>query len=183
MLRYGLVSEMDTAKGFCRVKFLDDDIVSPPMQIAFASTQGTKFFMPFEVNTCVACVMDKHGDNGVVIGAVYQDEDTPDGDVSADAMRIVFADGAIFEYDFNAKKFTFNGADSEILVTCKKAEVTASSGVKITGDVEITGDLKVGGKADVTSDVKAGVGPLAISLMTHTHLSAAPGSPTGTPLP
>lgn len=183
MLRWGLISEMDTTKGFCRVKFLDDDIVSPPLQIVYASTQGTKFIMPLEINTCVACLMDQHGDNGVVIGAVYQDEDKPDEGATENAMRIVFADGAILEYDFNAKKFTFDGADSEILVTCKKAEVTASSGVKITGDVEITGDLKVGGKADVTNDVKAGVGPAVRSLLLHTHTVTAVGSPTGPPLP
>ena len=183
MLKYGLISEMDTSTGFCRVKFLDDNIVSPPMQITFMSTQGTKIFFPFEVNTCVACIMDEHGDNGVVVGAIYQDEDKPDENVSEDAMRIVFSDGAIIEYNFKTNKFTFDGENSEISVVCEKAEVTASSGVKISGDLEITGDVTVGGKIDSTGDVTSGSGPTAISLLLHKHVSAAPGSPTGPSIP
>jgi hypothetical protein len=55
----------------------------------------------------------------------------------------------------------------------------ADDGFKFTGDVEIEGKLEVDGDIEATGDVKAGL----ISLLTHTHISAAPGSPTGPPRP
>lgn len=47
------------------------------------------------------------------------------------------------------------------------------SGLNIEGDVSVSGNITASG------DVKAGL----ISLKTHTHTSAAPGTPTGPPLP
>lgn len=181
MLRKGIVSEMDSTKMLCRVKFEDVDIVSAPLQIIVPGSQQNKFSYPIEVGTLVAAIMDEHGDDGVVIGAIYSEEDAPNSGASDDVFRVVFADGAIFEYDFKNKKYKINAPDSDIEIICKEATVEASGGVKITGDVEITGDLTVSKNVTATMDVKAG--PLSISLLTHKHLSAAPGSPTGPSIP
>lgn len=66
-------------------------------------------------------------------------------------------------------------------------EVT-ETGIEVKGDLDIDGDLNVTGtikakNVEAEVDVKAGVGPLQISLLTHTHPVISLGSPTGAPLP
>lgn len=60
-------------------------------------------------------------------------------------------------------------------------EISADGKIKLVSpsEINITGDL------NVTGDVKAGTltAPTTISLLTHTHISAIPGNPTGPPLP
>lgn len=57
--------------------------------------------------------------------------------------------------------------------------------VNITGNVNITGDVTISGKLDVQGIIKSLADVIAktISLFGHKHTSAAPGSPTSTPIP
>lgn len=67
----------------------------------------------------------------------------------------------------------------EILGDTKvEGDITITGNVKITGDVKITGSANVIGGITTTGDVVAG----GKSLMSHTHNSSAPGTPTSTPL-
>ncbi len=66
-------------------------------------------------------------------------------------------------------------------------EIAADGKIKLVSptEVDITGNLKVTGSITATADVIAGaLVPLTqIHLLTHTHISATPGNPTGPPLP
>lgn len=66
-------------------------------------------------------------------------------------------------------------------------EVSADGKIKLVSPtgIAVTGNLTVTGSVEATLDVKAGtLTPLTTrSVLTHTHISAAPGNPTGPPLP
>lgn len=64
-------------------------------------------------------------------------------------------------------------------------EIAADGKIKLVAPtgIEVTGDLEVTGKISATVDVEVPVGPLKVSLLTHTHVSAIPGNPTSPPTP
>lgn len=195
MLRQGLITEIQPDKGTCRVKFLDDDIVSKPLQICVSGSMANKFYLPFQVNELVACMMDANNEDGVVVGALYSNEDTPSG-TTKDSVRMVFADGSIIDYNFSDHKFTIDVPDADVIVNCKKADVTAtgkvtltaSAGVEIIGDVKITGSLNATGGMVTAGSIKADgevtAGVAEIKLSSHLHGGVQPGGgSTGVPLP
>lgn len=53
----------------------------------------------------------------------------------------------------------------------------SADGIKLVGNVSVTGTLTA------SEDVVIGVTPAAVSLLEHTHTSAAPGNPTSPPIP
>lgn len=93
----------------------------------------------------------------------------------------------------------------DIETKSKTVHVSADDGITIDGDLDITGDISINGKVDVTGDISikgdvdvtggiSATGEISsqvdvvvntvagsVSLLTHTHTSAAPGSPTSTP--
>lgn len=81
------------------------------------------------------------------------------------------------------------GAEAGLIIG--KAGVYISfdaSGVKVKGNFEASGDIVATGdisaaNVSAAGDVVAGVGPTAISLRNHTHLSSTAGNPTGPALP
>ena len=77
MLRFGNITEIDVSKCYARVKFLDDGIVSAPLQIVVMGALSTKFFHIFDINEQVACLMDENSEDGVILGAVFSDDITP----------------------------------------------------------------------------------------------------------
>lgn len=94
------------------------------------------------------------GDDGIVLGGIYnvnQKEPTGSNDHTS---VIVFEDGTSITYDTTAKALTINASGS--------VAVTAPSGMSITADVTITGNLNVTGtitdeKGSLTSHVHSGV--------------------------
>lgn len=97
------------------------------------------------------------GDDGIVLGGIYnvnQKEPTGSNDHTS---VIVFEDGTSITYDTTAKALTINASGS--------VAVTAPSGMSITADVTITGNLNVSG---TVTDEKG-------SLTTHTHSGVMAG--------
>lgn len=153
------------SNGTARVNFLEEDIVSNPLQVITSGAKGNKFSIPFAINEQVACLMDENLEFGVILGAVYDAKNTPPGGASAQSVDLVFGANKV-----QIKIDSFSGSltlevDGDVTVKCSNAS--------------IEGDLSVTGTIEATGDVKAGT----ISLMTHTHTSAASGSPTSTPIP
>lgn len=94
------------------------------------------------------------GDDGVVIGGIYNvNQKEPTG--SNDHTSVIeFEDGTLITYDTTAKALTINASGS--------VSVTAPSGMSITADVTITGNLNVSGtvtdeKGSLTTHVHSGV--------------------------
>lgn len=164
MIRFGQVTEVQADKGLCRVNFKDDDIVSFLLPVLQSYTLENKASRVFDINEYVACLMDEDCENGVVLGAVYNTGNSPTG-ATSDKLRVLFKDGALFEYDRATHELKVTGlekitivatgaidvqcqtaslkAATSVSVECLTAEVKAATSVKIdTPLTEVTGLLK-----------------------------------------
>lgn len=75
MLKYGTVTEVDP-KGFVRVQFDEDEIVSALMPVVFPGTLKNKFYFLPDINDHVAVLTDKHAEDCVCLGSIYSEADT-----------------------------------------------------------------------------------------------------------
>lgn len=185
----GIVSELDAVNNKIRVKW--------PTAFNAEGEEGTVsgwlFWMvrPGEENLPkikdqVIVFYDQWRRSGIAMGVILKDGDSP------------FKDADIFGFKFEGIEIQITKSTGAVQVisnnevNLKSTKVTIDADeVKITkklvvgGESEFKGNVSAEGKIDAvgviksTSDVQAGV----IKLLTHTHLSAAPGSPTGPALP
>lgn len=178
MLRYGTISEVKPEKGLARVRFAEDDIVSDWLPITQANTLGDKAYRSMKVDEHVACLMDEHAENGVIIGAIYNKTDTPA--YSGEKCGVKFEDGTEVIYDKGAKIYTINvGSGKVIINSSSNVEITCSK-LKVTGNIEVTGKIDSTGDIVSATEVKAGI----IALTTHKHIGVQPGpGVTGIPTP
>lgn len=145
MLRFGIISNIDAAKGLARVSFEEDGIVSGWLPLVFPKAAGDSFSWMYDINEHVACLMDEHADNGVILGAIYSTANQPNGG-NKDKFRVVFSDDTTIEYDRSAHKL-FADVKGQV-------EVKAEGAVKVDGqstvDVKATGNIKAETAADAT---------------------------------
>jgi phage baseplate assembly protein V len=213
MLKFGLICEVDPAKGLAKVHFQDDDVPSGWLPMSVQKSLKDKYSFPFDVNEHVWCLMDEHCEYGVIGGAIYNDQDQPAG-TGEGKLVIQFADNSTIEYDRNNKTLSLliKGdikviADEKVSVECKEAEikvtntatVTANevnieaqgnatvkaSSVKIdTPNAQATGNLDVTGNITAAAVTASGdVKAGAISLLTHKHTAPSGGGPTTPSIP
>jgi phage baseplate assembly protein V len=197
MLKFGKISDVDAGKGLARVNFDDDDMVSRWLPMLVLKSKSDKYSYCFDVDEHVACMMDEHCEDGVVMGAIYDSKNKPDGG-DKDKLRVKFNDGTAVEYDRKNNKLLVEvkgdiefKADKTVTIDCPdntiKGKLTVEQDVTMQGKLDVTSDISSNGKVSAATgvesqaDVKAGAG--VISLLTHKHTSAAPGSPTGPSIP
>lgn len=123
-LRYGLIEEIDQEKYLVKVKLLDLDMVTHWLPLPTSVTQDDKSQDTIDKGTQVALLLDARGEEGIIIGAVYSDEDPPAVN-SKDKWHRTFKDGTIIEYDRSA----------HVLKVDTQGEIT----IKATGPVKIEG--------------------------------------------
>jgi len=207
MLRFGKISEIDASKGYARVKFTDNDIVSDWLQVVVMGAISTKFFHMFDINEQVACLMDEGDEEGVILGALYNDGTKPEGG-DENVVKVNFPDGSVISYDKSSSEYNIDikgkiniKSTGEVSVQAQSVSVQSTS-VDITSMVNLTGNLTVTGAISAASisatTVDAGgisisdgnittsgeVTAGGIGLKTHKHLGVTTGSGTsGTPTP
>lgn len=173
MLRFGNITEIDPAKGYARVTFTDDGIVSDWLQIIVKTALNDKDSFTFNINEQVACLMDENSEEGVILGAIFNDKNSPNGG-GVGIFRTVFDDNSVIEYDRNSHKYTLDiqgeisiKSSSVVNIEAVTANVKASAtaniealntnikataiakieapAIQLTGAVAISGALTVGG--------------------------------------
>ncbi len=77
MLRFGIVSQINSVLAQARVNFGDDDSTSFWLPILQTKTLKDKFYSIPDVGEQVACLMDENSEDGVILGAIYSTEDVP----------------------------------------------------------------------------------------------------------
>lgn len=205
MLRFGIISELKPEEGRARVTFEEDGITSDFLPISVPKTGKDKYYFCPDVGDQVACLMDENAEDGVIVGSVYSDVDTPASDVKgADVVGIQFSDGVKVIYDRSTSSLTIDApktikivCQQSVTVESKTAKVTAPDGVEIVGDTTIRGSLAVignmsgngglsvqdgisaGGVIESQSNVVVG----AITLTTHKHPDTTSGGITGPAVP
>ncbi len=195
MLRFGNVTEIDATKGLARVSFDEDGIVSDWLPIAVKGSKANKHESWFDVGDFVACLMDKNIEDGVILGAIYDENNAPPVG-NKDVESTTFSDGTLIKYDRSSSTLTIECV-GDVNVNCVNANVTASTKVTIdspesefTGDVSVQGELSANGvqsSGDVSASGQVSAGgqvtaldgtPEAVHLTTHMHPTAAPGPPS-----
>lgn len=174
MLRFGIISEIDPAKGYARVKFTDDEIVSDWLQILVMGALSNKFFHTFDINEQVACFMDENSEEGVILGATFNNKTAPNGGTK-DKVRVLFSDDSFIEYDRASHKYEINvkgdiniTAEGTTAVEAAVVSVVANmvdvdagnvnveaDMVSISADVEVTGNAVFTGNLTVSGIITA----------------------------
>lgn len=164
MLRIGTITEIDPDKCYARVTFLDDGIVSDFLQICVMGATGNKYFHVFDINEQVAVLMDENGEEGVIIGALYNDKNTAGG--NADVPRVEFSDGSYIEYNRNTHEYNINVQGKVKITAATEVNIAANTEVKITStaQVSITAPaVSVSGNLTVAGSISAGGGTMTMS--------------------
>ncbi len=168
MLRFGTVSEKDSARGLLRVEFAEDEIVSDWLPLVVSAGAKNSFFALPDVGEQVACMMDANAENGVVLGAIYSEETQPK-QASDDISSVEFSDGTKIIYDRAASTLLIDTVGkitikttADVAVECVNATVKASTKTTVdspnsqfTGNVKIDGGLDVSGTGKVSGNLTA----------------------------
>ena len=204
MLRFGNITEVQPESGYARVTFTDDGIVSDWLQVVTLGAIKDKFSCTLSINEQVACLMDEHSEEGVILGALFNEKSKPNGGGNG-IFRVKFDDDSVIEYNRNSHEYNLNikgkvniTAESEANINAANANIVATAEAKIqapviqlTGAVAVSGALTVGGTITApgggaisgdlkaTGDIQAGT----VSLKTHRHTTTTNGSPTSRPVP
>lgn len=157
-IKYGVISDVKT--GYAKVFFAEDNISTDWWPVLRRTSLKDKESWPLNVQEHVACICDVRMEDGVILGAIHNDQDAADSGAGATKFRKVFEDGTILEYDKGAHQLTATVkgkadiiADNDVTVNSQtkikaiatvEADITAPL-VKITGNLTITGNLAFGG--------------------------------------
>lgn len=162
-LKYGVISEYKP--GFAKVYFEEDEIVTGWWPIIKHTSLKDKESWPLNVQEHVACLCDERLEEGVILGAIHNEEDVPDSGAGAGKFRKVFEDGTVLEYDKTAHKLTADIKGDLLAKTTGNAAIDASgtltakagstatveaTSIQLKGNTSITGNLTVSGTAAIT---------------------------------
>jgi len=166
--KFGVISEVK--KGFVRVAFEDDDIVSNWLPVMVRKSLTDKESWPYEIQEHVFCMMDENCEYGIVQGAVYNDVDTPDAGEAAGIFRKKFSDGTILQYDKGTHEFKADIKGKAKIIATDDIEATSSTNIKAVATVkatvqapaiELTGNVVVSGSLSAASIVITGGGSMS----------------------
>ena len=77
MLRFGTVTSINPLTARARVQFAEDGMNSYWLAVLQNKTFKDKFYSMPAVGEQVACLMDQNSEDGVILGAIYSNEDKP----------------------------------------------------------------------------------------------------------
>ena len=167
MLRFGNITEVDPAKGYARVTFTDDGIVSDWLQICVMGAISDKYTHTFEVKEQVACLMDENSEEGVILGALFNNAVNPSGGAKG-VLRVKFSDNSVIEYNRNTHEYNLDikgkiniSAESDInIITESNVNIDSINiNVNASGNVDLTAtgnvDLTASGNANITASAIA----------------------------
>lgn len=180
-IKYGTISKIDAKKGFYCVDIDEDDITTKPIPVIVANTKNKKDEAPLEQGEHVAVVMDEHMEDGVILGAIYSDVDTPPADASTDIYRTTYQDGSKVMFDKSTGTYTIDVKGDVVIKSAKNVKVTCTK-LELNGDLSVTGKIEATQNISTTGgDVKAGT----VSLKTHVHpyVNGTSGATTSPPTP
>lgn len=147
-LQFGIVSAIDAASHSLRVKIpVLDDMETDWLPMATPAAGGNRFYSLPDVGELVVCLLDARGENGCVIGAIYNTADKPP---VADQNKWVkrFTNGTVISHDRRS---------GEVVVeTPGKVKIKAAQKVDIQSpETEITGNATVNGLLTYTAGLAA----------------------------
>lgn len=101
----GIVSEIDPKGVRARARFPDLGLETALIPVGQRKTSEDKDYWMPDVGEHVACLLDANAEAGVILCAIYSEQDTPPID-DPDKKHVRFEDGTTIEYDRKAHKLT-----------------------------------------------------------------------------
>ncbi|STQ91414.1 phage baseplate assembly protein V [Iodobacter fluviatilis] len=143
-LKFGVV--LASQPGFARVSLPDtDNLRTMWLPIAYPKTQDDECYWTYDTGEHVALLLDAQGEDGVIIGAIFSDADTPPV-TDPNKFGIRFKDGAMLEYDRQTHTLSVTGVSKVIVEASTTIVLKAGSKVTIDSpEAEFTGKLQVDG--------------------------------------
>lgn len=183
IIRIGVVAEVDTTLGLCRVQ--SGELVTDWLHW-FTSRAGSSrtWWAPSVGEQVLLLSLGGELDTGFVLPGIYSD-DFPSPSASPQAYHVSFSDGAVLEYEPETGALTVSGiqtadisAATSICATAPNVTVTASS--KITLDTPevvctnklTTGSLEVKKSGAMKGNIAHSGGAFisnGVQVDTHTH--------------
>ncbi|HFC6357147.1 phage baseplate assembly protein V [Neisseria lactamica] len=148
-MQFGTVSAVDAAAHSLRVKIpVLDDMETDWLPMATPAAGGNRFYSLPDVGELVVCLLDARGENGCVIGAIYNAADKPPvSDQNKWVKR--FTNGTVISHD--------RGSGEVVVETPGKVKIKAAQKVDIQSpETEITGNATVNGLLTYTAGLVAG---------------------------
>lgn len=120
MLKFGVVTQTDPDNCRVRVQYQDNEgLESYWLAVIQRKTlEDQDYHMP-DVGEHVACLVDAHNEEGVILGAIYSAADAVPV-ANQDKRHLTFKDGAVFEYDRDKHRATVTMPDGQARVTVGK---------------------------------------------------------------
>lgn len=170
-LQFGDVMEIDPVMHKVKVVFNAlDDMVSDWLPVITMGAGGNQFYALPDVGSTCVCLMNAYGDGGVVLGVIYNDQDTPP--TNNEQMWIKrFSNDTTISHDRQNGQIIVRTEGNVLIKSTKQVTLDAPNAI-------ITGSVSVKGKLTANGDV-VGAG---VSLKSHTHGGVSGGnSRTGIP--
>jgi len=136
MIRRGVVVAVDEKTARVRVQMPDlDGLVSNWLPVVQPKTQKDKAYWLPDIGEYVVVAFDEEGErsDGYVLGAIYNQKDTPPA-ASKDKFFVRFEDGTEIEYDRKAH-----------LLRVKAQTVIIEGNVNIVGNLDVVGNIHATG--------------------------------------
>jgi len=144
-LKFGTVSNIDEKAVKARVRLDDfDNMRTGWLHVLQPNTLRDKDYCMPDIGEHVAVLLDAHGEDGLILGAIYSSADKPPGG-NVNKRLVRFADDAVIEYDRSAHRLTVTGGIQEVLIETG-ATITLRAATKVVidaPDTEVTGNLLV----------------------------------------
>lgn len=156
IIKWGRVSSIDPENATARVVFSDrDNIVSYDLPIIFTNTGFAKFYSMPKVGQPVKCSFLGTGlEDGFIDGSFYNSENKPTK--TGNVHYVAFDDGALVEYDADAKTITLKSGGGGVIIDDK---LTVTKGISSLKSMDVEGGI------NATQDITAG----GVSVMNHTN--------------
>lgn len=163
LIQLGTIVNVDTAnRALVRVKLFDRTTDWLPYKMI--ANSHIRVWTPPKVDEQVIVFSPfGEGDDGVVIGGIYN-KSLKEPTASNDHTSVIeFSDGTVITYDTTAKALTIDASGS--------IAITAPSGITVTANTDITGDVTITGSLTVSGTITDEKG----SLTTHVHSGVLAG--------
>jgi len=175
--KFGIVSEVK--KGFARVEFTEDEIVSNWLPVCVKRSLTDKDSWPFEVQEHVFCMMDENCEYGIILGSLYSEADEPDPDEGPGKFRKLFEDGSFIEYNKNTHILTANIQGKIKAIATDDIEITSDADIKATAGGNINAEA-VNIEATATAKISATAPEIEATAATSATVTAPAIALTGT---
>lgn len=124
IMKFGVVTEVDYAKGMARVLFTEDDLVSNWLPVSVPKSRNDKNVNFVDKDDYVWCILDEQCEYGVIGGAIYSETNKPNG--SDKKIGVTYSDGSELYYDKQNKEWKLKVNNT--ILSVKDGQTTFNDG-------------------------------------------------------